>query len=100
MPESSCSKCKQPIVAQPELGDRQGGVREVVHMATTWRITLCSTCVAPLFELYILHVEEVLMQGTAQGREKFQYLPRARETEEAPPTSGASPSLSPKFSQG
>lgn len=71
-----CAKCGSDIDEDPLLGDRQGGVREIRHMGTTWRITLCVACTRPLFELYEEFVELVQPGGTAVGSDVLKYLPR------------------------
>ncbi len=71
-----CAKCGSDIEEDPLLGDRQGGLREIVHPGTTWRITLCTKCVTPLFELYEEFVELVKPGGTAVGAEVLKFLPR------------------------
>lgn len=71
-----CIKCRREIVPEPELGERQGGERHIVHLANTWVLLLCSVCVAPLFELYEEFVQDVRMTGTAPGLDKLAYLPR------------------------
>jgi hypothetical protein len=71
-----CAKCGSEIEEDPLLGDRQGGVREIRHMGTTWRITLCVKDAAPLFELYEEFVEMVIPGGTAIGADALKYLPR------------------------
>lgn len=70
-----CSKCGQEVLPEPELGDRQGCLRRIVHGATTWQLVLCSECVKPLFELYENCADVVLPEGTAQGIDKLDYLP-------------------------
>jgi len=83
--------CGKEIKPNPELGDRQGGKRQIVHMATTWDIFLCEDCVKPIFDLYHAHKEEVHVRGTVVGSEAFKYLPRD-------PEGGAVPK--PMFSAG
>lgn len=78
MPREEVLKCAvdgKVIQPEPELGDRQGGLTEIKHGATTWQLVLCSDCKKPLFELYRPHVELVLPGGTAQGADKLNYLP-------------------------
>lgn len=71
----ACAKCGREVKKQLDLGDRQGGLTRIVHGATTWELVLCAECKKPLWELYRAHVERVLLEGTAQGMEKFDYLP-------------------------
>jgi hypothetical protein len=73
-----CSKCGAEVEPEPELGDRQGCERRIVHGATTWQLVLCSECAKPLFELYGDCVDMVLPEGTAQGVDKLDYLPVRR----------------------
>lgn len=79
MPERvvlTCSKCGHDIEEDPMLGDKQGAIREIVHGGTTWRITLCTKCAEPLWELYWDYVDVVKPGGTAYGPEVLKYLPR------------------------
>lgn len=85
-----CSKCGATIEEDPMLGDKQGAIREIVHGGTTWRITLCTKCAQPLWDLYRDYVDEVVPGGTAHGSEVFKYLPRVAEDQDGkavdPPT--------------
>lgn len=76
-----CAKCGSDIEEDPLLGDRQGGVREIVHPGTTWRITLCTKCLEPMFELYEEFVELMKPGGTAKGAEVLKFLPRIVDDE-------------------
>lgn len=71
-----CSKCGSDIKEDPQLGDRQGCVRQIVHGATTWKITLCTKCAQPMWDLYEEFVEEFIPGGTALGAETLKFLPR------------------------
>lgn len=70
-----CSKCGTEIVPNLELGDRQGGVRKIVHPGYSWQLVLCEEHVKPLFDLYEDCADQVLTEGTAQGMDKLDYLP-------------------------
>lgn len=75
-----CAKCGSDIEEDPLLGDRQGGVREIKHMGTTWRITLCAKDAKPLFDLYEDYIEGgVIPGGTAVGSDALKYLPRVTD---------------------
>lgn len=80
-----CAKCGKVVEKDLELGDKQGCLRRIVHGATTWQLVLCSDCVKPLWELYGPYVEVVLPEGTMQGMDKLDYLPRADESPGSPP---------------
>lgn len=77
-----CAKCGSDIEPDPLLGDRQGGLREIVHGGTTWLITLCTKCAQPLWDLYWEFVELVKPGGTAVGSEALKYLPRIVDDEQ------------------
>lgn len=79
-----CDKCASDIEEDPLLGDRQGGKREIRHMGTTWRITLCTKCAQPLWDLYREFVESVIPGGTAVGADALKYLPRVGDTASKP----------------
>jgi len=70
-----CSICGEEVKPNLALGDRQGGLRRIVHGATTWQLVLCEEHVKPLFELYEQYVDLVLPEGTAQGIDKLDHLP-------------------------
>ena len=84
-----CAKCGSDIEPDPLLGDKQGGLLEIVHMGTTWQLTLCTKCAAPLWDLYWEFVELVKPGGTAIGSEALKYLPRIADEQDgkavAPP---------------
>ena len=89
-----CNKCGELIEDKPELGDRQGGKRQIVHMATTWELWLCEQCAEPLFELYQEYADVARIAGTVIGVEALRYLPRGDVDNDG---AGVEP---PRFSEG